>query len=98
MEKINKCMGDTEADTENKVLKAEQDLQVGHGSRGDITILPTMLINDVQYRGILIQVGRLLLLVSCTNSVNVVLFLEFLRYVTLYKTKYNIHTYRNLYI
>ncbi|XP_073058417.1 vacuolar-sorting receptor 6-like [Primulina eburnea] len=51
MEKINKCMGDTEADRENEILKAEQDLQVGHGSRGDVTILPTMLINNVQYRG-----------------------------------------------
>ncbi|KAL7131365.1 hypothetical protein ABFS83_13G192700 [Erythranthe nasuta] len=50
-EKINKCMGDPEADTENQVLKAEQDLQVGHGLRGDITILPTMVINNVQYRG-----------------------------------------------
>ncbi|GFQ00835.1 vacuolar-sorting receptor 6 [Phtheirospermum japonicum] len=51
VDKVNKCMGDPEADIENQVLKTEQDLQVGHGSRGDVTILPTMVINDVQYRG-----------------------------------------------
>nr|GLL29919.1 vacuolar-sorting receptor 6 isoform X2 [Ipomoea trifida] len=51
IEKIKKCMGDPEADVENAVLKTEQDLQVGRGSRGDVTILPTMVINDVQYRG-----------------------------------------------
>ncbi|XP_019150634.1 PREDICTED: vacuolar-sorting receptor 6 isoform X2 [Ipomoea nil] len=51
VEKIKKCMGDPEADVENAVLKTEQDLQVGKGSRGDVTILPTMVINDVQYRG-----------------------------------------------
>lgn len=28
-------------------------MQVGHGSRGDVTILPTLVINDVQYRGML---------------------------------------------
>lgn len=28
VEKINKCMGDPEADTENQVLKTEQELQV----------------------------------------------------------------------
>ncbi|PKI70952.1 hypothetical protein CRG98_008685 [Punica granatum] len=51
IEKIKKCMGDPEADTENEVLKAEQELQVGRGSRGDVTILPTLVINNVQYRG-----------------------------------------------
>ncbi|KAL2484132.1 Vacuolar-sorting receptor 6 [Forsythia ovata] len=51
IEKIDKCMGDTEADTENEVLKTEQELQVGRGSRGDVTILPTLVINDVQFRG-----------------------------------------------
>ncbi|CAA0823805.1 Vacuolar-sorting receptor 6 [Striga hermonthica] len=50
-DKINKCMGDPEADVDNPLLKTEQDLQVGDGSRGDITILPTMVINGVQYRG-----------------------------------------------
>nr|XP_034906008.1 vacuolar-sorting receptor 6-like [Populus alba] len=51
VEKIQKCMGEPEADVENEVLKAEQELQVGRGSRGDVTILPTMVINNVQYRG-----------------------------------------------
>lgn len=51
VEKINKCMGDPEADTENQVLKIEQEVQVGHGSRGDVTILPTLVMNNVQYRG-----------------------------------------------
>ncbi|XP_060191266.1 vacuolar-sorting receptor 6-like [Lycium barbarum] len=51
VDKIQKCMGDPEANVENEVLKTEQDLQVGRGPRGDVTILPTMVINDVQYRG-----------------------------------------------
>uniref|UniRef100_A0A5B7BE82 EGF-like calcium-binding domain-containing protein n=1 Tax=Davidia involucrata TaxID=16924 RepID=A0A5B7BE82_DAVIN len=50
-EKIKECMGNPEADVENQVLKTEQDLQVGRGSRGDVTILPTLVINNVQYRG-----------------------------------------------
>ncbi|KAL5978750.1 Vacuolar-sorting receptor 6 [Asimina triloba] len=51
LEKIKKCMGDPEADIENEVLKTEQELQVGRGSRGDVTILPTLVVNNVQYRG-----------------------------------------------
>ncbi|XP_010252051.1 PREDICTED: vacuolar-sorting receptor 1-like [Nelumbo nucifera] len=51
VKKIDKCIGDTEADVENPVLKAEQDAQIGKGSRGDVTILPTLVINDRQYRG-----------------------------------------------
>ncbi|KAL8201554.1 hypothetical protein R6Q57_010701 [Mikania cordata] len=50
-EKIQKCIGDPEADVENEVLKIEQDSQVGRGSRGDVTILPTLVVNNVQYRG-----------------------------------------------
>uniref|UniRef100_A0A0C9RL72 TSA: Wollemia nobilis Ref_Wollemi_Transcript_12720_2298 transcribed RNA sequence n=1 Tax=Wollemia nobilis TaxID=56998 RepID=A0A0C9RL72_9CONI len=49
--KIEKCMGDPNADAENPILKAEQDAQIGHGSRGDVTILPTLVINNRQYRG-----------------------------------------------
>ncbi|XP_050939491.1 vacuolar-sorting receptor 3-like isoform X1 [Cucumis melo] len=49
--KIEKCMGDPNADTENPVLKEEQDAQVGKGSRGDVTILPTLVVNNRQYRG-----------------------------------------------
>lgn len=51
LDKIKKCMGDPEADKENEVLQSEQDKQIGEGSRGDVTILPTLVINDVQYRG-----------------------------------------------
>lgn len=50
-DKIKKCIGDPEADEDNEVLKSEQNLQVGRGSRGDVTILPTLVINEVQYRG-----------------------------------------------
>jgi hypothetical protein len=49
--KIDKCMGDPNADAENPVLKQEQDAQVGHGSRGNVTILPTLIINNRQYKG-----------------------------------------------
>ncbi|KAM7530326.1 hypothetical protein LguiB_033736 [Lonicera macranthoides] len=51
IEKIKKCMGNPEDDVENEVLKIEQERQVGRGSRGDVTILPTLVINNVQYRG-----------------------------------------------
>ncbi|XP_062073136.1 vacuolar-sorting receptor 1-like isoform X2 [Humulus lupulus] len=49
--KIQSCVGDPESDTENPVLKTEQDTQIGKGSRGDVTILPTLMINNRQYRG-----------------------------------------------
>ncbi|KAI3437472.1 uncharacterized protein J3R85_005229 [Psidium guajava] len=51
LEKINECIGDTDADVDNPVLKAEQDAQIGEGSRGDVSILPTLIINNRQYRG-----------------------------------------------
>ncbi|XP_008788526.1 vacuolar-sorting receptor 1-like [Phoenix dactylifera] len=51
LKKINKCVGDPDADEENPVLKAEQDAQIGKDSRGDVTILPTLVINNRQYRG-----------------------------------------------
>lgn len=51
IEKIRKCMGDPEADVENEILKTEQEVQVGKGNRGDVTILPTLVINNAQYRG-----------------------------------------------
>ncbi|XP_031485205.1 vacuolar-sorting receptor 1-like [Nymphaea colorata] len=51
VKEIDKCIGDTEADVENPVLKAEQDAQIGKGDRGDVTILPTLVINNRQYRG-----------------------------------------------
>ncbi|KAI6673330.1 hypothetical protein NL676_001236 [Syzygium grande] len=51
LEKINRCIGDPDADVDNLVLMAEQDAQVGEGSRGDVSILPTLIINNRQYRG-----------------------------------------------
>jgi hypothetical protein len=52
IKKIDECMGDSNADSENPVLKEEQDAQVGKGSRGDVTILPTLVVNNRQYRGL----------------------------------------------
>ena len=49
--KIEKCMGDPNADSDNPLLKEEQDAQVGKGTRGDVTILPTLIVNNRQYRG-----------------------------------------------
>ncbi|XP_073045597.1 vacuolar-sorting receptor 3-like [Primulina eburnea] len=51
LKKIEMCMGDPEADSDNPVLKLEQDAQIGKGSRGDVTILPTLVVNNRQYRG-----------------------------------------------
>ncbi|KAK4405163.1 Vacuolar-sorting receptor 3 [Sesamum angolense] len=51
LKKIDKCMGDPDADSANPVLKEEQDAQIGKGSRGDVTILPTLVVNNRQYRG-----------------------------------------------
>ncbi|KAK1385458.1 EGF-like domain-containing protein [Heracleum sosnowskyi] len=53
--KIEKCMGDPNADSDNPVLKEEQDAQVGKGTRGDVTILPTLVVNNRQYRGALLK-------------------------------------------
>ncbi|KAL0334955.1 UNVERIFIED_CONTAM: Vacuolar-sorting receptor 3 [Sesamum radiatum] len=36
LKKIEKCMGDPEADSDNPVLKEEQDAQIGKGSRGKL--------------------------------------------------------------
>lgn len=51
VKKVQDCVGDTEADSENAILKGEQEAQVGQGSRGDVTMLPTLIVNNVQYRG-----------------------------------------------
>ncbi|XP_074311929.1 vacuolar-sorting receptor 1-like [Silene latifolia] len=55
LKKIDECIGDIKADNENPVLKAEQEAQIGHGSRGDVTILPTLIVNNRQYRGKLVK-------------------------------------------
>ncbi|KAL9662376.1 hypothetical protein QQ045_027209 [Rhodiola kirilowii] len=52
IKEVDKCIGDTEADVENPVLKAQQEAQVGIGSRGDVTILPTLIVNNRQFRGL----------------------------------------------
>ncbi|XP_041027804.1 vacuolar-sorting receptor 1-like [Juglans microcarpa x Juglans regia] len=59
LKEIKKCVGDTTADVDNPLLKAEQDAQIGKGSRGDVTILPTLVINNRQYRGKLDKVAVL---------------------------------------
>ncbi|KAJ6814676.1 vacuolar-sorting receptor 3-like [Iris pallida] len=51
IKKIQQCMGDPNADSDSPVLKQEQDAQIGKGSRGDVTILPTLIVNNRQYRG-----------------------------------------------
>ncbi|KAI4367134.1 hypothetical protein MLD38_022904 [Melastoma candidum] len=51
LKKIEKCMGDPNANSDNPILKEEQDAQIGKGSRGDVTILPTLVVNNRQYRG-----------------------------------------------
>ncbi|KAK6136940.1 hypothetical protein DH2020_029318 [Rehmannia glutinosa] len=52
LKKIQKCMGDPDADSDNPVLKEEQDAQIGKGTRGDVTILPTLVVNNRQYRDV----------------------------------------------
>lgn len=49
--KIRDCMGSPDADSDNAILKGEQDAQIGQGTRGDVTILPTVIVNNRQYRG-----------------------------------------------
>ncbi|KAI8559521.1 hypothetical protein RHMOL_Rhmol04G0179900 [Rhododendron molle] len=51
VKQIDKCIGDPDADVDNQVLKSEQEAQIGRGSRGDVTILPTLVVNNRQYRG-----------------------------------------------
>ncbi|KAI9119462.1 hypothetical protein K1719_009338 [Acacia pycnantha] len=50
IKKIENCMGNPDADT---------DKIIGKGSRGDVTILPTLVINNRQYRGKLEKVAVL---------------------------------------
>ncbi|KAF8042182.1 hypothetical protein BT93_A0717 [Corymbia citriodora subsp. variegata] len=51
LKKIDECIGNPNAHEDNPVLKAEQEAQIGKGARGDVTILPTLVINNGQYRG-----------------------------------------------
>lgn len=45
-------------DDAHPLLEAEKMAQVGSGERGDVTINPTIIINEKQYRGA--HVGRCL--------------------------------------
>ncbi|KAI3911388.1 hypothetical protein MKW98_010275 [Papaver atlanticum] len=58
--KIDECMGDDfNADVENPILSAEQDAQLNKGSRGNVTIIPTLVINNKIYKGKLEKGGVL---------------------------------------
>ncbi|KAI5057605.1 hypothetical protein GOP47_0027620 [Adiantum capillus-veneris] len=50
-DEVEKCMGHPDADEDNPLLTSEQNAQVGQGPRGDVTILPTLIVNGRQYRG-----------------------------------------------
>ena len=45
------CVGNPDANEKNAMLESEQRSQVSDGSRGDVTLLPTIVINERQYRG-----------------------------------------------
>ncbi|ESW06551.1 hypothetical protein PHAVU_010G057200 [Phaseolus vulgaris] len=51
LKKVKDCVGDPTSNLDNPVLNNEQDSQIGNGDRGDVTILPTLIINNRQYRG-----------------------------------------------
>ncbi|CAN8316289.1 unnamed protein product [Cochlearia groenlandica] len=59
LEKIKTCIGDPDADVENEVLKAEQAYQLGQENRGVVTIFPTLMIKNAQYRGKLERIAVL---------------------------------------
>mmetsp|Transcript_19009 Transcript_19009/g.26326 ORF Transcript_19009/g.26326 Transcript_19009/m.26326 type:complete len:693 (-) Transcript_19009:189-2267(-) len=47
--KVQQCMG--QPDGEHAILDFEKEKQVGDGERGDVTINPTVIINERHYRG-----------------------------------------------
>lgn len=51
VERWRACVGDPDANALNPKLEAEQMAQQDDGRRGDITLLPTIVINERQYRG-----------------------------------------------
>ncbi|KAI3883724.1 hypothetical protein MKW92_001236 [Papaver armeniacum] len=58
--KIDECMGDDlNANVENQILSAEQDAQLNKGLRGNVTIMPTLVINNKKYKGKLEKGGVL---------------------------------------
>jgi len=46
-----KCVGDPDLNQLNALLDSEQAAQVSNDDRGDVTLLPTVVINEIQYRG-----------------------------------------------
>ena len=46
-----RCVGNPDANDKNALLESEQRAQVSNGRRGDVTLLPTVVINEIQYRG-----------------------------------------------
>ncbi|KAJ6983932.1 hypothetical protein NC653_022220 [Populus alba x Populus x berolinensis] len=49
--KIDKCMGNPDADSEQSCSERRAKCPGWKGSRGDVTILPTLVVNNRQYRG-----------------------------------------------
>jgi hypothetical protein len=43
--------GTRQVDDDHPLLSREKELQLGQGERGDVTINPTVIINDRHYRG-----------------------------------------------
>ncbi|EIE18502.1 hypothetical protein COCSUDRAFT_49231 [Coccomyxa subellipsoidea C-169] len=49
--KLRACIGDVAADADNALLESEMKRQRGNSDTGEVYILPTIRINDGQYRG-----------------------------------------------
>ena len=55
VEQWRRCVGDPDANERNAVLEEQQEAQVGTDGRSDVSILPTVVINNEQYRGKIIS-------------------------------------------
>eukprot|EP00217_Crustomastix_stigmatica_P016077 CAMPEP_0183792688 /NCGR_PEP_ID=MMETSP0803_2-20130417/2733_1 /TAXON_ID=195967 /ORGANISM="Crustomastix stigmata, Strain CCMP3273" /LENGTH=687 /DNA_ID=CAMNT_0026037053 /DNA_START=123 /DNA_END=2186 /DNA_ORIENTATION=- len=51
LDALDTCIGDPEADAPNPLMEYEKWSQVNDGRRGDISIMPTVIANGVQFRG-----------------------------------------------
>jgi hypothetical protein len=51
VDELRSCIGDINADTRNDRMEAEMESQWGNQDVGEVYILPTIRINDGQYRG-----------------------------------------------
>ncbi|CAI5929857.1 unnamed protein product [Closterium sp. NIES-64] len=56
---VRTCVGDPTQDVDNPLLQQQEDAQVGKNGRSDVTIQPTLVINNKQYRGKLDPMGVL---------------------------------------